>query len=376
MPSYRKRGAYWQARWELPRDPETGKRRWDQKSGFPTRREAREWYERNVAGKALSPPSRLTVGEWLERWLEMQRDRKGQTYINYQQAVRNHLGPAFGEIRIRDLSPDRIRAWHVDLATRGYATSSIREWHRILSRAIGQAVRDGHAAGNPVRRVPPPKLTERGREVWSQAQIRHALDTFDETDPHEALLMTALLTGLRLAELVDLQWRDLDLERGTLTISHHQTRSADRRWISDTPKSRGSRRTISMPRRLRDLLHRERTRWVEKRLSAGASWRGTEYVFCHWDGRWLSRFTIPKKLDRFCQHARLPRLTVHDLRHSWATWMMELGVHPAVVQAGLGHSSVQITIDLYSHVTPGIAASSARAIDDALDAGRGQRAAN
>jgi integrase len=171
-------------------------------------------------------------------------------------------------------------------------------------------------------------------------------------DPLYALWVVLATTGLRLGEALGLRWDDIDLDAGTLRVQRALQRQSGKGLVFVDPKTATSRRTVDLTAIAIQALRGHRTRWIERRLLLGEKWRGTDVVFVSDVGSPLDPTGMAERLARQLVRANLPRIRVHDLRHTAATLALQQGVHPKVVQEMLGHSSITLTLGTYSHVLP------------------------
>lgn len=307
-------------------------------------------------------PSRELVGAFLDRWL---RDGASvsvapRTYERYQEAVAKHIGPALGSLRLTALRPAHIVAAEKDWQERGrchggggLSASTVRHHHAVLRKALQTAVRWQLIAVNPAIAVTPPRAIRREMLALDVDQASKFLDALGGTE-FEVPLLTALYTGLRLSELRGLRWRDADLTTGHLRIQQTLQRRADGRLTAHETKTHRSRRSVAIPSTVVEALRALRPRQAEARLLAGAAWEEGDFVFADGLGRPLNESRLRGAFHRTLSEAGLPQLRLHDLRHSMASLMLSAGEHPKIVSERLGHSSVGITLDLYSHVLPGL----------------------
>jgi len=355
----------WQITIELGRDPVTGKRL----RATSTVRGSRRHAESELTAKlhALSRgsyvrPSKQTTGEFLERWL---RDSaKGslapRTFERYEDAIRSHVIPTLGSIRLTDL-----RAAHVTSAemawldhgrvrpTGGLSPSTVLHHHRVLRKALQQAIRWGELLVNPVDGVTPPRAARTEMRVLNREQAAVFLSAAAATEFEVPLLM-ALHTGVRLGELLGMRWADLDLTSRHLRVQQTLQRPRAGGVEFGPPKTHRSRRPISLAATIVESLRRHRAAQSEQQLGAGRAWQGTDLVFTEGLGSPLSATRLRKGFHRILREASLPPLRLHDLRHTMATLMLAAGVHPKIVSERLGHASIRITLDTYSHVLPGL----------------------
>jgi integrase len=244
-----------------------------------------------------------------------------------------------GHVRLTDLDPPTLDALYADLEASGLARSTVRLIHTQLHRALADAVRWDLLSRNPAGLVDPPKPGRRAPTVWTATQLRAFLAGVAD-DRLAALYQLAAATGMRLGELVALTWADLHLDGEYLTIQRAKT-AAGRRRVELDPA------TVT-------ALRAHRRRQAAERLAFGAGWRDHGLVFTRPGGEPLNPDAVLLAFKRRAARLGLPVIRFHDLRHGWATLALEAGEHPKVVAEQLGHASVKVTLDTYSHVTPGM----------------------
>lgn len=241
----------------------------------------------------------------------------------------------------------------------GLSPTTVRDIHRRLRKALGDAVRWGLVERNAAELAdPPPAKTvqsarRRAMRTWSEEQLRSFLDVIDG-HRFAAVWHVAAFTGLRRSELLGLRWADVELAAGRLTVRHTVV-EGEEGWVADDEqKTTGSARTIHLDSATVGMLrtHRERQRFA--RRAAGHGWQDHDLVFCDEFGAWLSPAAVTQAFRRAVEAAGVPRIRLHDVRHTHATLLLRAGVNPKVVSERHGHSSVAFTLDTYAHVIPGM----------------------
>jgi integrase len=311
------------------------------------------------------------VGEFLSRWLRdhVKHAVAPQTYERYEQIVRRHLQPALGRLRLTELRPQHVAEAEARWRESGLAPRTCLHHHRVLHDALQQAVRWQLLQSNPVHAVKPPRI-ERGEiHVLDSAQASALLDAVRGSEL-EAPVVTALYGGLRLGELLGVRWQDLNPATGELSIQQTAQRATGKGVVFRPPKTHRSRRAIRLPGPVLDVLRQLRVRQAEQRLLAGPAWRETDLIFCNALGGPLAENSLRRGFYRILASTGLPRIRLHDLRHTMASLMLAQGEHPKVVSERLGHATVGITLDLYSHVLPGLQEAAAERLAAALEVGR------
>lgn len=375
--SVRRRGSSWTVTVDLGRDPGTGKRR----QAFRTARTKREadallvelLHERHSGLER--PTGRQTVAEYLERWL---RDYVAvsvapSTATHYGEIVRKRILPALGAVELGELRPPQIQAFYSRLlqtgrvdGAGGLSARSVLRYHQVLHAALHHAVRWQLIARNPADAVQPPRAARRELTTISAVDVSRLLKAADATSIG-ALARLAVMTGMRRGELLGLRWRDVDLDAGMAHVQQTAQRIAGRGWVFRQPKTRLSRRAIALSPATVQILRRHRREQLEACLLAGSAYQDRDLVFASGIGTPIEPGTINRIWWRIVAAADVGRIRWHDLRHAHATLMLSAGVHPKVVSERLGHASVAITLDTYSHVLPGLQAAAAAQLDGVLE---------
>ncbi len=365
----------------LGRDPVTGKKKdkWQTFNG--TLREAKTERGRLISehkGGTYVEPSRLTVAEYLESWLVDQARQavSVKTFERYAEIVRKHLIPALGTHRLTKLAPVHIKAYHGaalasgrlhpgkgENAARGLSAQTVKHHHRVLSQALRAAVLLQLLTRNACEAVKPPRPVQREMKVLDQEATARLLRKVEHLAIYIPVLL-AVTTGMRRGEILALRWRDVDLDAGALSVRQtlEQTRTSLAFKLPKTPRSR---RTITLPTLTVEALRRHKVRQAEDWLSMGLGRDGLGLVCGLRDGSPRSPRELTKEFSRVMKRLGFA-LRFHDLRHTHISHLLVEGVHPKVASERAGHASVGITLDLYSHVLPGLQEDAANRIDAAL----------
>ena len=297
----------------------------------------------------------VAVALYLERWLAdaVRHSVRPKTYENYDLCVRR-VAPLLGRIRLRALTPEQIQYALGKLLEGGLAPRTVRQVHMVLRRALKQAVLWRILASNPSDAVSAPRTERMEMHTLTEEQVQHLLRVARGMRDY-GLWVFLVTTGLRLGEALALRWSDIDMKEGQATIRRAVQRQRGAGLVFVEPKSARSRRTVPIPRETIEVLEEQQRHNEQDRLKAGELWLDNDLVFPTPTGR--PRDTAYRS-DRFhvaLQRAGLPRMRLHDLRHTAATHLLTKRVHPKVVQDLLGHSTIAITLDIYSHVLPPLA---------------------
>ena len=334
-----------------------------------TRKEAAEKLTKAMAdrdGGLVFDAENQTVGEYLQRWLNdsVRGSVKPVTFENRARVVRVHISPALGRIKLKALAPAHVQGFYRAKLDEGLASSSVHTIHSVLHTALKRAVKLELVPRNAAAAVDPPRPRPKEIRPLDAAQAK-ALLSAARGDRLEAVYVLAVTAGLRISELLALKWEDVDLERGVLHVRRTLS-AADSGPTFTTPKS-GKGRGIKLTGQAVDALKRHRATQNEERLRLGSMWEDWGLLFCAERGTPSSRRTLTRcSFKPLLKRAGLPDIRFHDLRHTCATLLLSRGHHPKLVQELLGHASVAITLDRYSHVLPGMSDQTAAAMESAL----------
>jgi integrase len=304
------------------------------------------------AGLSLAG-GRQTVAEYLDRWLaDVAAHRvRPSTLRGYRQHVTLHIDPIIGSIRLDKLTGQDLARLYANRLDAGKSARTVELTHGVMHSAFRQAVRWDLIVRNPADLVSPPRPRRPEIRPLSSAQARTLLATASG-DPLEALYVLAVSTGMRQGELLGLTWAAVDLAGGTIEVRAALNRSAGS-WSLDEPKTARSRRTVRLTGSAATALRAHRVRQAEARLLVGSDWRDHDLVFTDaWGEPLDGRHVTSRDFRRLLRRAGLPPIRFHDLRHTAATILLSSGVHPKMVQEMLGHATIAMTLDVYSHVTP------------------------
>lgn len=357
----------WQGRADLGRDAQ-GRRLRPTFTG--TKREVQREIGKAIrdreAGMAAAS-GRLTVGAYLDQWMEQAAKPRlrPRTYAGYAAIVRKHLVPALGRVALAKLTAAQVQGVLNGLSAAGAAPQTVRNVHAVLRRALGQGVRWGMVGRNVATLVEVPQSRAYDVRALTVEDARAVLDAV-RGDRLEPLVTVALATGVRQGEALALRWQDVDLDAAQLTVRHTLHRSGGAVVLAE-PKTRRSRRAVTLPAFAVTALRRQRD-WFQSqdRLLAAEAWQDGGYVFTTRIGTPMHSGDVTRGLQRLLAAAELPRMRFHDLRHGAATLLLAQGVHPRVVMETLGHSTIAVTMNVYSHVVPALQRDAADLLDAAL----------
>ncbi|NGM83376.1 site-specific integrase [Paenibacillus sp. 7124] len=347
-----------------------GKRIQKKKRGFKNEREAKKALrDAQVQADKGSyyEPSKMTYGEFLKEWFRgKSANYSDQTTKSTESYIRLHIMPQLGQYPLSKLNVLIIERFMNDLRAKGLAEGTIKRIYNVVTASLNSAERKDIIPRNVATRIDnKPKGGKKDMEVWTAEEVKLFLNTVrrEEVRYYEAFHL-ALATGMRQGEILGLRWRDVDLERGIVSV--RQTLSHDGKTLRPGAKTTTSVRTISIDPDTVSMLDKWRRRQQLEKSYAGAMYEDNDLVVCTTVGT----PTTPRNLSRtwysMLKKSELHPITFHDLRHTHASLLLKNNVHPKIVSERLGHASIQITLDLYSHLFPNMQEEAAHALGEQL----------
>jgi integrase len=309
----------------------------------------------------------LTVGAYMVRWLDdaVRGTVKRSTFVRYEQITRVHIVPALGHLKLKALSPAHLRGLYREKLDSGLAPRTVQYIHTTLHKALKQAVNDGLIARNVAEAVKAPRPVKKEIQPLNVEQARAFLDAARD-DRFEALYVMAITAGLREGELLGLKWDDLVLDLNTLSVRRSLSTVGSSQAF-ETPKN-GKGRNIKLTSRAVESLRRHKAAQDEERSRLNGLWENQDLVFPDYTGKPMRPWSLTGgPFKRLLKRVGLPEKTrLHDLRHTCATLLLSKGTHPKIVQELLGHATISITLDTYSHVLPTIQDQAVAAMESTL----------
>jgi integrase len=371
--SIKKRGSTYTYVVDIGPDPATGKRRQRTKGGFRTRKECLQALNDVIAaaraGTFVEPAKRTVESFLVEEWLPAVKPPRVResTWLSYQLNIQNHIVPALGRMNLQGLTPGQLTAFYRHLLTSGrrdgkggLAPKTVKNIHATLHPALVVAMRWGYVVRNVADAVDLPKVITPEMQVWSPEQLRAFL-THVRADRLFAAWMLFATTGMRRGEVAGLRWTDVDLGAGQVKVVKPRVAVRYKVHVSE-PKTLKGKRWLALDPATVAALREHRAHQAEERLMVGPGWVESGLVFTWPDGRALHPERFTRWFQQQARDAGLPKIRLHDVRHSYATAALAAGVPAKVVSERLGHANIAITMDTYSHVLPGMDERAASAV--------------
>ena len=356
----------WSIVLDLPRPNGKRQRKWITARG--TKQDA----ERKLAeiltqidGGGYIKPTKRTIGEFLGQWLDSYAAShvRPKTFEGYQQRAK-HLMAGLGHIPLSDLRPEQLQAYY---ANKGDSLSggTLVKHHNLIHEALGHAVKWGLVVRNIAEAVDAPKPSRKEMRALNPQEVHHLLDSCRDTAWYP-MIHTLIWTGLRRSELLGLRWKDVDLPLASLRIVQGLHQLNDGRYVFQESKTAKGRRAVALSPATCMLLRAYRERQEADAELLGTPLVGDSLVFAHVDGTPRPPATLTHAFTKLARRIGLAGVRLHDLRHTHASILLQQGVHPKIVSERLGHANIQITLDTYSHLLPGMQEQAIAKFDEGL----------
>lgn len=342
----------------------------DQRFSFTgqTQQECQQWIkqvvEKERRGQSYQA-SQTTYKEFLNNWLAGKRSTlKPASHKQYTQIARDYILPALGKIKLDDLRPDHIQHLYDTEMRKGTGLRTIEVIHAVIRGSLNHAVKLWIIGRNPALATFPPRPARKEMQIYSQEQVQKLIVTAKLiTSPYAELLQLAIATGMRLGEILGLQWKDVDWNKNSLTIQRQFSRKTRDSKLFTSPKTKAGIRTIKVGEEVMTALQIQSERVSRLMWEAGENWHDLDLVFPSQDGKPLSGRYLLTSFQRIAKQAGLPKIRFHDLRHTAASLMLNNGIPVLIVSKRLGHAKPSITLDIYGHMIQGQDAGAADLMD-------------
>jgi integrase len=349
---YQRPDGLWVAQITLPEGKRRTKYSKDQKS-------AREWLllkRKELSDGTITDPTKITVSEFLDKWYETVKPKlRTSTQTVHESMIRNHIKPEIGSIRLTQLNAIHIQNLYT-LKLKTLSKRSVKYIHTIIHQMLDQAVKWNILVRNVSNSVSSPAPDKKPVEPLTQSQVKQLLEAL-KNDRLYAFYVVALGCGLRRGELLALTWDCVDLDAGTITVKKSLQQVKGEGLVSGEPKSKSAYRTVSMPEFVIDALVKQ-VKVVE-----------SPYVFCTSRGTPFSPRNVVRHFKKVLKSAGLPEsIRLHDLRHTFVSFMLSQNVPPKDVQVLAGHADFSTTMNIYGHLMPGAREDAAKKMDKLFNA--------
>lgn len=366
----------WRVRWELPRDPaKPGERRRQWGPLVRTKREAQRMLHEGLAAAATGAyveRSKVTLDAYFDVWMQRAAiDLRASTADSYRRVYGRYVRERLGAAELQALTATRLNTLYAELMRSGGASGApisagtCRHVHVLLRRVLGSALKEGLVVRNPAEVAEPPRQRKASHTVWDSEQLA-AFIRASAAEPLGALWRFYAVTGCRRGEALGLSWSDVNLDEGRAEIRRTLIVLEGRATFGE-PKTAAGRRSIALDDETVARLRAHRKRQAEDKLAFGAAYQDSGLVFCWEDGSPLNPNVVTRRFYRILERAGLPKIRLHDVRHSAVTAMLRAGIPAKVISERVGHASVSFTLDVYASVLPSMQEAAAARLAAVLD---------
>lgn len=362
------KGSYY-VKISLGKDSATGKYRQHWERVIGSRRDAEKRLtelQSQLDSGTFMRPGKTTLAEYLNRWLAdyAKPNLSPRTTEGYEYIFTRHIIPALGSLVLSQLKPEHLSKYYSEKQKAGLSNQTVRHHHTVIHKALKTAMEWELINRNPADAVSCPRAQQPEIQTWNEDEVARFLEVARST-PYYALFYTALFTGMRRSELLALRWSDIDFILSEIYVSRSMHVLKGGKIIYRSPKTKTGKRTIALPPSAYLVLDEHRKAKETDLLLIGKTLSDNDPVF-NTLGKPLLSNTVSNAWRKIVRRAGIKRIRLHDARHTHASLMLKQGIHPKIVQERLGHSSIQITLDTYSHVAPGLQEAAAKRFDEAM----------
>lgn len=313
-------------------------------------------------------PGKVKVTEYFDRWLAeyAQVNISPRGFERYRDIVRDYFKPVIGNLLLTQLKPEHLQKCYSDWQKKGLSAGTVSYHHAVMHRALVTAVKWGLVSRNVADAVDVPRVRRGDMQTWDEHELARFLEA-SKTSQYYELFYLALFSGMRRSELLALRWQDIDLILGQVSVSRGLHHLKDGSYVYTQPKSAKSRRTIALSPATSLMLKRY---YETKQMDAsmmGIKVADSDLIFSTLEGKPLRPNTVTRAWSTLAVKSGIKRIRLHDARHTHASLMLKQGIHPKIVQERLGHSTIAMTLDVYSHVAPGMQEAAAQRFDDLVN---------
>ncbi|WP_053361932.1 site-specific integrase [Bacillus sp. FJAT-27251] len=345
-----------------------GKRKQKKKMGFKTKKEANTFLIEalnDINKGTYIEPSRILFSEFLEEWFKTKQISLGtQTKSVHKNYLYKYIIPSLGHIPLSQLKTIHINNFINEMNQRKYSPATIKKAVNIIKNSLEFGIDIEMINKNVAKKATLPKEIKNEMKVWNQEEVNKFLKVA-KGSRYYPFFYLALMTGMRKGEILALRWKDIDLENMLLTIN--QTLTQDGKEFIAGAKTKASNRTMDLSESTVKILKAHKVLIQQEKLALGKDYVNHDLVICTQIGTPVHSSNLRNRVfNQLIKEAEVSKIRLHDLRHTHATLLLSVGVNVKVISERLGHSSIKITLDTYSHVLPTMQKEAVKKLDDML----------
>ncbi|OAH59400.1 integrase [Domibacillus aminovorans] len=338
---------------DIGKDLMTGKRKQKKKRGFDTKKEAEKALTvlLNELNQGLYiEPSKQAYSDYIHFWLNIKAHEMSiQTLKAYKSYLKNHIASSLGTLSLASLTPMHIQGFVGELRRKGLSEWTVKRIFNVVNASLNAAVKMELIQKNPASTIEKPKVITKETAIWNISEValflKHSISS-----PYFIAYLLAITTGMRQGEILGLRWKDVDFENECLYI--RQTLTHDGKEFKEGAKSKASNRSVGLDTITLSTLKQHRKQIATNKLKLGAAYIDNDLVVCSANGKPINPRNLLRSFYNLLEKSSLPKIRFHDLRHTHASLMLQQGENIKLISERLGHSSIKITLDTYSHVLP------------------------
>lgn len=319
-------------------------------SGFDTRKEAENELPRilnDLNDGTYIEPSKKKYRDFIDDWHQNRKSKVSKnTFVTYKHMIDSHIKPNLGRFQLAKLNSLAIDNFYTELEKQGKSSATIKKIHSIVRASLEYALQYQLIKRNPASVVQPPTVKHKDIVVWDEQQMIKFLD-FVKDEWDFVVYHLALYTGMRKGEILGLKWADIDFINNKIRVM----RSYSKTGFSEG-KTSNARRVIDIDETTIEFLLKRKKVVSENKLKMGEDYTGLDLIICRATGDPVDVRNVNRRFDKFVERSKLPKIRFHDMRHTHATLMLKMGVPVKVVSERLGHGSIEMTLNTYTHLLP------------------------
>jgi integrase len=362
---YKRKNGRWCGQVTVGTDPKTGNPIRKTFYGDKRKEVARKMTElrQKIFDGSYIKQSEITVDEWFKQWNEGRKNTVAySTYRVYGSLIRNHIAKEIGDVKLKDLKTRHLQEILNDRFDNGLNSGSVKLIYAVANKGLKQAVKEKLIYNNPAKAIELPKKQEEQKlHTWNKKQVNEFLARAKD-HRYYMIFFLAVNTGMRRGELLGLKWEDIDFNKKRLEVKRQAIRT-DKGIILKKPKTEAGNRVIPITDNIIKELKKHKIRQNENKLALGSNYKDRDLVNCNKVGKPINPVNTYIEFKKISRSINLPEIKLHDLRHTFSSLFLENGGNIKTLQQILGHSSISVTMDTYSHVTDEMLDSAAKNMD-------------